>query len=431
MNKITLIAQREFSFRVKKKTFLITTILLPILISGLYALMIYFSVKGGDKKLNIAILDQSEFFTNGDSNLKNSKNFSVFIQKGDTAVGNKLLRTEAIDGYIIWNDGLDSLNKAKLISSKSIGLQDKSAISSYLNNIVRNERIRKLASGPQVLQLMDKEVDLNYATLDKGEDSMMKSGVSYGVGFASGFLIYFVLIIYGMSVMRGVMEEKVSRIAEVMISSVKPFQLMMGKIIGIGAVGLLQFLIWIVLTIVLRLILMPMFFPGISSNIQNAAGGQEGIGAMMHGLSTINFPVIITFFLIYFIGGYFLYASLFAAVGSAVNEDPQDAQSFTFPIMMPIIFGFVLLTRAINDPHSSVAVFGSLFPLTSPIVMLGRIAQGVPDAVPYWQLALSIALLILGFLFTTWLAGKVYRTGILMYGKKPTWKELIKWAKQK
>ena len=242
--------------------------------------------------------------------------------------------------------------------------------------------------------------------------------------------------------MRGVMEEKVSRIAEVIVSSVKPFQLMMGKIFGIGAVGLVQFIIWVILVNGL-FILLPIIFPGLMGHAQSmpvqpggmaAAQAAQSSGAfteLMQGLHEINFPLIIGCFIFYFLGGYLLYSSLFAAVGSSVNEDPQDAQSLLLPITMPIVFGIVIMTKAVNDPSSGIAVFGSLFPLFSPIVMMARIAHGVPDVVPYWQLAASMLFLVLGFLLTTWIAAKIYRTGILLYGKKVTWKEMWKWAFRK
>ncbi|HRH59808.1 MAG TPA: ABC transporter permease [Chitinophagaceae bacterium] len=290
---------------------------------------------------------------------------------------------------------------------------------------------------------LQENTNLQFNTLS-GTNSDTKSTVASIAGYISGFLIYLILFIYGTMVMRGVMEEKVSRIAEVIVSSVKPYQLMLGKIFSIGAVGLVQFLIWIAIVFGLSLML-PFIFPGLAGHaaeIQTAvpnAGAQSAAAiqsaaetpGFIQGLSEVNFPLIISCFVFYFLGGYLLYSSLFAAVGSAVNEDPQDAQTLVLPITMPIIFSFVILSKAINDPGSGLAIFGSLFPLTSPIVMMGRVTQGVPDAVPVWQLLLSMAFLIIGFLATTWLAAKIYRTGILMYGKKITWKEMWKWALRK
>ena len=251
------------------------------------------------------------------------------------------------------------------------------------------------------------------------------------------------MFIFGAMVMRGVMEEKTSRIAEVIVSSVKPFQLMMGKILGIAAVGLTQLLLWIVFLMIIVNII-PLFvgsetieqFQQIQQAQQQLPGGSNNTVAleMLKATNTlvteVNWPLIIFCFLFYFLGGYLFYASLFAAVGSAVNEDPQEAQSLMLPIMMPIVFGFIILTSSIENPDSPMAFWGSMIPFTSPIVMMGRIAKGVPEVVPWWELFLSMGLLILGFIFTTWLAGKIYRTGILLYGKKATWKEMIKWVRR-
>jgi ABC-2 type transport system permease protein len=205
---------------------------------------------------------------------------------------------------------------------------------------------------------------------------------------------------------------------------------MMGKIIGIGAVGLVQFIIWIILVVGTRILLF-MMFPSIAHQLQGSASSGPDSGDILNGFQQINFLLIIGCFIFYFLGGYLLYSALFAAVGSAVNEDPQDAQSLMLPITMPIIFSIVIMTKAVNEPSSGLAVFGSLFPLSSPIVMLARIAHGVPDPVPYWQLVASMLFLVLGFLATTWVAAKIYRTGILLYGKKVTWKEMWKWAFRK
>ena len=263
------------------------------------------------------------------------------------------------------------------------------------------------------------------------------------IGYSCGILIYITMIIYGMMVLRGVMEEKTNRIAEVMVSSVKPFQLMAGKIIGIGAVGITQFLLWVVLIITLSSIAQS-FIPHetleqVKAMQQNGGVMPTGVGVMQasegaqkiydlqHSFSTVNWSLVIGCFIFYFIGGYLFYAALFAAVGSVV-EDLQTSQSLTLPITMPIIFSFFIMTSVIQAPETKLAFWASIIPFSSPIVMMARIAFGVPTTVPYWQLGLSMLILILGFLFTTWLAGKIYRTGILLYGKKITWKEMIKWA---
>ncbi|HRN72803.1 MAG TPA: ABC transporter permease, partial [Ginsengibacter sp.] len=263
------------------------------------------------------------------------------------------------------------------------------------------------------------------------------AGLAYGIGFASGMLIYMTLLIYGTSVMRGVMEEKTNRIAEVIISSVRPFQLMLGKIIGIAAVGLTQLLIWIVF-IFLLFSIGGLFLPAETlqsgSGLSTAMAGNQDATAAMEILSaknlllSANWGLIIPTFIFYFMGGYLLYAALFAAIGSVVNDDAQDAQALVLPVTLPIIFSFVIMAAAINNPQSSLAVWGSIIPLSSPIVMMARIPTG---SVPFWELGLSIVLLIAGFIFTTYIAAKIYRTGILLYGKKVTLKEISKWLMRK
>ena len=303
-------------------------------------------------------------------------------------------------------------------------------IESIINKAIERKKLLAANIDAEKLKTIRSNVEV-ITYKGSGEKSASVASVNSGVGFTAGFLIYIVLFIYGSMVMRGVMEEKTSRIAEVIISSVKPFQLMLGKILGIGAVGLTQFFIWIALIMGLQLLL-PYIFPEIAQQLTQAsgAGGIQGGGGMlgiMGGLRALPVGMILFAFIFYFVGGYLLYAALFAAVGSVVNEDPQEAQQLMLPIMMPIILAFVIMTQAINQPDSSLSIFGSLFPLTSPIVMMGRIPYGVP----LWQLVASMSFLIIGFLCTTWLAAKIYRTGILLYGKKVTFKEMIKWTFRK
>jgi len=242
-------------------------------------------------------------------------------------------------------------------------------------------------------------------------------------------------------VMRGVMEEKTNRIAEVMVSSVRPFELMWGKITGIGAVGLTQFLLWVILLGAIGFIAQGVIpHDTLENATKNApmSGGTAAAAAAMKAQSSgfnfsnfiinTNMGLVIFCFLFYFIGGYLFYSALFAAVGSAVNEDPQEAQSLMLPITLPVVFSFVIMTVVVQDPSGPLATWASIIPFSSPIVMMARIPAGVPGTVPYWQLGLSMVFLVLGFLGTTWLAGKIYRTGILMYGKKPSWKIMWKWA---
>ncbi len=441
MNKVFLVAQREFLTRVQKKTFLLTTIGLPLIIFGFYAAMIYFSVRSTDN-FKVAVADSSNVFNGSIDDKKSSEIIFEFVH-ADTATLREKLEKKEYDAYLYVPAGFNvgsTTDSLQFRSGKAVGLLTRDKIQTRISKSLEEKRLMAMnISKAQLDSIRNEREYIKFSGTSGKTENDSKVGISYAVGMIAGFLIYIILFLYGTMVMRGVMEEKVSRIAEVIVSSVKPFQLMMGKILGIGSVGLIQFIIWIVLVFGLQLVL-PMVFPGLAEQMQSqpvqpgamgAAQAMKESGAMndvMSSLSDINFPLIIGCFIFYFMGGYFLYASLFAAVGSAVNEDPQDAQSLLLPIMMPIIFALVIMTKAVNDPNSSLAVFGSLFPFTSPIVMMARIAHGIPDGVTGVQLVVSMVLLILGFIATTWLAGKIYRTGILMYGKKVTWKEMWKWA---
>jgi ABC-2 type transport system permease protein len=271
-----------------------------------------------------------------------------------------------------------------------------------------------------------------------GKSEKVNAGLNQAIGYSCGILIYITMFIFGAMVMRGVMEEKTNRIAEVVVSSVKPFQLMMGKILGIAAVGITQLVLWMVLvsaiSMVMSAFVTPQMLEQVNEANKNIPGGMRMDNSMTSKLGEISITLasipwlkIISFFLFYFLGGYLFYAALFAAVGSVINEDPQEAQSLMLPIMMPIIFGFIIMSTNINTPDSNAMVWGSIIPFTSPIVMMARISGDVP----WWQLVLSMLGLIGGFIFTTWLAAKIYRTGILMYGKKAGWKEMMKWAFRK
>ncbi len=440
MNKIWLVAKREFLSRVQKKTFLLTTILLPLVIFLFYALLIYFTVKSTDD-FKIAVVDNANIF-GGKIDSKEDIDF-VFLKNENAASLKTQVAAKKYDGYVIIDNTFNGSSDDSLVfvSGKTIGAITRSDIQKRINNALENYRLlSSLKISKQTLDSLQKGNDITFSTLEGKKDDDKKANASLIIGYISGFLIYIVLFIYGTMVMRGVMEEKTTRIAEVIISSVKPFQLMMGKITGIGAVGLVQFFIWIILTVFLRLLL-PMFIPGMAETTQAMQPGTaqavetvKASGAfneIIASLGTINIGVVVGCFVFYFLGGYLLYSALFAAVGSVVNEDPQEAQSLVFPIIMPIIFSIVIMTKAVNDPTSGLAVFGSLFPLTSPIVMMARIPFGVPNTVPYWQLIVSMALLVGGFLSTTWLSAKIYRVGILMYGKKVSWKEMWKWAFRK
>ena len=440
MHKIWLIIQREYTTRVKNKRFLLVTFLVPLLMVGLIVGSAYFSFKGTEER-KIAVVDPNGFFKD---KLKNSKQLKFEFPK-DVDTSNYQAK-----GYadILLMPLFEEDKKADYIlrSKKSMGFSLQESISRKINAAIEDQMLEKAGIQQSILDSIHQSAQIAElkAYEDEGKSSKeSNAALAMGIGYASGLLIYITMFIYGTMVLRGVMEEKTNRIAEVIVSSVKPFELMLGKIIGIGAVGLTQFLMWIIVVVTLTGVGMGLLPDDMQTQLQQlqASGGQMGTAGMaqasdsvkkiyefQHVISTTNWPLIIGLFLFYFLGGFLFYASLFAAVGSVVNEDPQDAQSLMFPITMPIIFSYIITNVVIQNPNTPMAFWASVIPFSSPMVMMARISYGVPTTVPYWELALSMATLIGGFLLTTWLSAKIYRTGILMYGKKVTWKEMAKWA---
>ena len=441
MNKIGLIIQREYLTRVRNKTFILSTFMLPIVMILFIVGSTFFAIKSREKR-KVAVVNDPGFFK---VNMKSDSSSVIF--DFNAVADSTNYEAKGYDG-ILYLPAVGS-NKYELRSNKQFGLDSKGYIERQLNKAIESNLLQQRGIEKSTLDSISKASD-NAVELDNivkeknGESRQANAGLAYGVGFGSGILIYITMFIFGAMVMRGVAEEKMNRIAEVIVSSCKPFELMMGKIIGIAGVGLTQFLLWIILIFAL-MSSMQFFLPAetiqqlqdAQQSQQNMPGGANNTMALkiMEAKTTlvegVNWGLIIFCFLFYFLGGYLFYAALFAAIGSVINEDPQEAQSLMLPITMPIIFGFIILTSSLQNPNSPVAVWASIIPFTSPIVMMGRIPFGVPQTVPYWQLALSMVSLIAGFLATTWFAGKVYRTGILMYGKKASWKEMAKWAFRK
>ncbi len=424
MKKITLIIQREFLTRVRKRTFIIGTILFPLLYLGLIFGTGYIADKTRED-LNIALIDQSGLFKQDLIKAVNGNDTVNSVQL--VSINPELMKTSfdslGFDGYVIvpadftWQNGKDSL---LVNTKKSFGIGALKPVEKKINLIWSKIKHDSLGIDITKEAILNKSIDLK---LNNEKDKNANAGIATIIGYVSGFLMYFILLLYGSQVMMGVTEEKTSRIAEVVVSSVKPFQLMIGKIIGIGMVALTQFLIWIVCIFLIY-------------NIGKTTGSGGGaassmVGQIQHVFTSVNVPLVVGCFIFYLLAGFFFYSSLYAAIGSAINEDMREAQSLSFPITMLIIFSIALMTPAISNPSSPVAVWASIIPFSSPIVMMARIPFGVPNTVPYWQLGLSMVLLIAGFMFTTWFAARIYRTGILMYGKKPSWKEMIKWAFRK
>jgi ABC-2 type transport system permease protein len=436
MNKIWLVIKREYLTRVRNRTFILSTILLPLFFIGFIFASAYFSISSHEKQ-KIAVADSNGIFKNGFE----SDDLVTYEFPADVNAGNFKEKGYSAFLKIPENYG-SSADSISLISTKQLGIETEDKIKDQIDQAIKNQAFLKNNIDKKLLDSINKindESSYQFRTVVKQGNKTEKSNsaLSYGIGYGSGFLIYMTLFIYGAAVMRGVMEEKMNRIAEVIISSVKPFQLMMGKIIGIAAVGITQLLIWILLIIVLSSISTSFFA---SDALQHAQAVNSSIGAAGQSSAALNFMnakstflsanwgLIIPCFLFYFVAGYLFYASLFAAVGSVVNEDPQEAQSLMLPITMPIILSFVIMTTAVGKPDSPIAVWASIIPFSSPIVMMGRIPSG---NVPAWQIIVSMLSLIAGFILTTMLAGKIYRTGILLYGKKVTFKEMGKWLFRK
>jgi ABC-2 type transport system permease protein len=429
MNKIILIIKREYFSRVKKKSFLVMTFLVPMLIIGMYALIFALSIQGGDNIPAVEIIDESGIFNKG---LENKK--SATFRKSELSLveaKQKVIQNE--DAFVLYIPGnISNGGTIEMFSQKKAGISVISTIESQLNDQMRTKLLAD--AGIDVLTLDKIKPKLSVVskelTLEGEKDS--SSGAAMAVGFAAAILIYMSLFIYGIQVMRGIIEEKTSRIVEVVISSVKPFQLMMGKIVGIGLVGLTQFLLWITLSLGLMTVASQIMFKGkmdqikseVPMNKQAAAVSIDGPGMdIIKAIQTVDWTYILPIFIIFFLGGYMLYSALFAAVGSAVEND-TETQQFMLPITLPLLFTYIMsFSFIVNNPDSSLSFWLSIIPFTSPIAMMVRLPFGVPN----WELALSIILLIAGFIFTTWVASRIYRVGILMYGKKVSFAELGKW----
>lgn len=424
MNKILLIIQREYLSRVRKKSFIITTLLFPLLYLGLIFGTAYIGEKASTK-LRIAVVDSSGSFTQQRIDKVNKDFPSSTLQLVQTNPEDLKKNFEAAgyDGFVvipvntIVSKAPDNLT---IKSNKTLGTV--SDVQMKLNTIWNEIKYETLGIDEEKRMLLN-ESKLKIKA-ENMENKSADANIASVIGYVSGFLIYFILLIYGSQVMMGVMEEKTNRIAEIMVSSVKPFQLMMGKIIGIALVALTQFLLWILFVFVIYNITR-------AGNTLGNSDVSKFVGGIQEVFTSVNIPLILFLFAFYFLGGFFFYASIYAAIGSSVNEDMREAQSLSFPITMLIIFAIIILTVAIKNPNSPVAVWASIIPLTSPIVMMGRIPYGIPGTVPIWQLLISMGLLVVSFVFMAWFSGKIYRTGILMYGKKPTWKEMVKWAMRK
>ena len=429
MRNLKLIIQREYLARVRNKTFIIMTFLSPLILVGMFALIAYLSMLNSHDQRIIGLYDESQMFA---SEFKDQKGVQYLDLSGKSLdEAKKMVNEQEYYGliYIPSNIGKD-LEGIQFFGNESPGLGTIQAIEKTIaDRLTREELIERGIDVDQLNQART-EVRMEIQNFSGEHTSKMANYIKMFFGGASGYLLMMFIIIYGNMVMRSVIEEKTNRIIEIIVSSVKPIQLMMGKVLGTSLAGITQFSIWVVLAGVLASI--SFYILGIDvftvqkSQLEAVEQiAQPEIAQLM--VDILNLPILslIIFFLIYFIGGYFLYSAIYAAIGAAVDSE-TDTQQFMFPVILPLMLGiYVGFFSVIENPQGSISTIFSMIPLTSPIVMLMRI----PFGVPWWELAVSIGILIITNFAVVWLAAKIYRVGILMYGKKASYKELFKWLK--
>ncbi len=442
MNKIKLIIAREYLTRVKKLSFIVMTFLSPILFAALFVVPIWMAKYSESQKI-VTIVDETGIFQN---QMENTDQFT-FSYESNIDTANEHLKKGNYDivVYIPKPSFTIPSQAAVYYADKSPGMASVSALQKQLESVLRDKILLEAhnISADDYRMITSTKMNLNVENVNTGEES--NTGFKSILGIVFGLIIYFCVFFFGSQIMRGVIEEKSSRIVEVIISSVKPFQLLMGKVIGIALVGLTQFTLWIVLTLGLVTAASVAFSPqsiveagkmsvemksnqnetlGINAGPQLDAQSMELYAKAMDNFQSVNWTLMIVIFLVYFLGGYLLYASLFAAIGSMVDNE-ADTSQFMLPITVPLLVAILAFQVVIENPDGALAFWLSIIPFTSPIVMMMRI----PFGVPIWEITLSLGLLIAGFIFTTWLAARIYRIGILMYGKKITYGEVRKWLR--
>lgn len=435
MNHIFLITKREFLTQVKKKSFIILTLLAPIMLIA-FGAVVGLMFKANESHSVIEVVDRSGLFKN---QLKSSDQLNyVFVSEADEKSKVKNLKgNESLDGILILpelkNQNFAELQQStRLIINTKIGFDTKQKIVSDITDVIKKEKIKQLGIAETQLNDLDKGFTLKTinVTENNREDSDLAFGVKSGLSILLMYVTFMFIIIYGVRVMRSVLEEKNNRVVEIIISSVKPFELMMGKILGVTLVALTQFLVWITMSVIGALVLNT----GFSSLQKNIPGGNEGMASKLdvaqiatqvsHSLLELNFPLIIFVFIVFFLLGYIFYSSIYAAIGSAVDNE-TETQQFTLFAILPLMLGMYGSFSLMNNPDGPLGFWLSIIPFTSPVAMIARIPFGVPA----WQIALSIGLLLGTTIFMIFVAGKIYRVGILMYGNKATLKEIWKWIR--
>ncbi len=429
MGKIGLIIEREYLTRVYKKSFIIMTLVIPFIFILVGALPLLLSQIKDKESKNVAVIDETGLYS---SLLKSNESFTFVPVQNINETPLDYYKEKQSDLYailMISGNLINNPNQITIFSEKTISNSLKKDISSQLNPYLTSQKIDSYDI-PDLKEIINSaQVNIDIQTVkwnEAGDETKSSAEVASAIGMASTMLIYIFIFAYGGMVLQGVMQEKTNRIVEVMVSSVKPFELMMGKIIGVGFVGLTQFLIWVLLIGAGFAILgIGSMFGSDASQLTQAELSDAGfMESAIEILAGVNYIRILLFFLLYFIGGYLLYASIFAAIGSMVDQE-ADTQQFMIPVTMIIMFAFYAAIYSIENPDGPLAFWCSVIPFTSPIVMMVRL----PYDVPVWQLILSIVMLFGTFVGLTFIAAKIYRTGILMYGKKVTWKEAVKWLR--
>lgn len=429
---------REFKERVYKKSFIITTLLMPVLmlVLSIAPTLIMFFAKGETK--HISVIDQSGIVA--DKLESNEDVVFEVVPNGDLQTELKRsLEQENFGVLYIEQDVVTNPNKVQLYTNASSSMTIEDSIADQIEDIVETERLKahNIENLPEILKQIEVNISLTtYRNGDNGQSEATSSAASSFAGIALGFVLYFFLIIYGSIVMQSIIEEKNSRILEVLVSTVRPFDMMMGKILGVASVALTQIAIWGVLLIVISAAVIPAVIPqDVLAGVEAVQAGAdvatltadidpEAITALASIMDTGYISELVVLLLLFMMGGFLLYAAMYAAIGASVDQ-VQDAQQLTTPVTIPIIFSFIILTMIMNDPNNPLVVWCSIIPFTSPIVMIGRIPSGIPT----WEIVTSLILLYATFIVMVWLAGKIYRVGIFMHGKKPSLKELYRWLK--
>ena len=435
MKKLWLVVKREYLTRVRRRTFIIATIVTPLAFVLFFVVVAFIFSYQGDKTKRIAVVDKAGLFSE-EAGLADNGSIHFILENRPLDTLRANYKEENLSG-VLYIPPITNLYAGsytvQYYAPKSPTLAVETAMRERIGKRLRQYKIEQFGLDEKALKAIDSNVSIDPEPIDesvKDNVSKLASSIGAGIGSIMGIIMYMAVFIYGSMVMRSVMEEKTNRIVEVMISSVRPFKLMMGKLLGVGAVGLTQLAIWAVL-IPLLTSLAGLFFnfepPKMDvSDMPDIDPNQieDMMLLAMQEIRSLNWWFILPSFLLYFLGGYFLYASLFAAVGSAIGDDIGEGQSLTIPITIPVLLAFYIMFSAVESPDSSLAVWSSIFPLFSPIVMPARLAFSPP----VWQVLTSIALLLAASVFFVWLSGRIYRIGILSYGKKAGWKTIIKWT---